>query len=66
MPMGWTWALHIANESVVAFAQSSMRPAPWPVLRERTVGVPPRPEKPAVVVYVDNLISIGVQVGDSL
>ena len=65
MAMGWAWALHICNESVAHLARLAQGPTGSPLVRERRPAPDISVGRPAVGVYVDNVVSIGIRVGDS-
>ena len=65
VPMGWSWALFLANEIVSYQASlSSARPGEDEV-RDRRPAPPVKPGLPVVGIYVDNVHTFGGQYGDA-
>lgn len=55
LPMGWSWALFLANESIVHQTTASRDVNTDDVIRDRSRAPDVLPDRPAVGVYVDNI-----------
>jgi hypothetical protein len=55
LPMGWSWALFLANESIVHQATAHRQFAADDIIRDRARAPDVLPDRPAVGVYVDNI-----------
>ena len=64
MSMGWTWALHLANESVAYLTQQAAGRENF-LWRECCPAPQVRKGEAVAGVYVDNVTAIGAQAGDS-
>ena len=66
LPMGWSRALHFCHTAVSHIARCLKNIAAGAVIQERRPAPHVCPGDPALGIYVDNVYSIGCQVGDSL
>ena len=65
VPMGWSWALYIANE-IVAFQASKSRPQlRLDEIRDRQPPPQVLPGQPPIGVYVDNILTFGGKLGEA-
>lgn len=65
MPMGWSWALWMANEIICHQALLAVDGSPLELVRDKRVAPPIRPSEPPIGVYVDNVHTFGGKTGEA-
>ena len=64
LPMGWSWALYFANETVVYQSSASRGFDTSDVIRDRSRAPEVSPNKPAMGIYVDNVHAFAGRMGE--
>ena len=65
MPMGWSWALWMANEIICHQALLAVDGSPSDLVRDKRKAPPIRPSEPPIGVYVDNVHTFGGKTGEA-
>ena len=65
LPMGWSWALYFANETVVYQSAAYRGFDTSDVIRDRTRAPEVLPNKPAMGIYVDNVHAFAGKMGEA-
>lgn len=65
MPMGWSWALWMANEIICHQALQAVDGSPLELVWDKRMAPPIRPSEPPIGVYVDNVHTFGGKAGEA-